>query len=92
MPQSKRISKETKAIADKYIQAAIDGKFDDVKIKNPAELKQALKDGKVIKALLDEIEIRYVSITSIMMNRMLLHQSAAYRNGIYKGFKILLDN
>ena len=87
----KRISKETKAIADAHIQARLNGTFDDPSVTTKDELIQALREGKTFSELLDRIEMKYTSITSILLSRKMFHQSANYKNGVYKGFKILLD-
>lgn len=87
----KRISKETKAIADAHIQARLTGNFDDPKVTTRDEIIAALKEGKTFSQLLDEIEMRFTSITSILLSRQLFHQSNNYRSGVYKGFKILID-
>jgi nitroimidazol reductase NimA-like FMN-containing flavoprotein (pyridoxamine 5'-phosphate oxidase superfamily) len=52
----------------------------------------AILEGKTFSGLLDEIEVRFTSITSIILSRKLFHQSKNYKSGVYKGFKILLDN
>jgi hypothetical protein len=72
----KRISKQAKAIADAHIKE---------------ELIEALLSGKTFSELLEEIEMRFTSITSILLSRQLFHQSNNYRSGVYKGFKILID-
>lgn len=86
-----RISKQTKAIADAHIQARLNGTFDNPEVTTKDELIQALKDGKTFEELLDRIEMKYTSITSILLSRKMFHQSANYKNGVYKGFRILLD-
>jgi hypothetical protein len=87
-----RITKETKQIADAHIKARIDGTFDDPNVNTREELIQALRDGKTFSGLLDRIEMKFTSITSILLSRKLFHQSKNYTNGVYKGFKILLQH
>ena len=85
-----RITKEIKTIANNHLQAKLEGKFDNPMVSTKQEVIEAIRSGKTFSALLDEIEIRFVSITSIMMQRHLDHVSESYKRGIYKGFNILL--
>ena len=87
-----RISKETKMIADNHILAKQTGLFNDPVISSKDELIQALKQGQTFSKLMNEIEIRFVSVTSLMMANVLDHNSGAYKKGIYNGFKTLLQN
>lgn len=87
-----RISKQTKAIADAHIKARLDGVFDDPEVKTREELIAMLKQGKTFSQLMDNIEMRYTSITSIILSRRFFHQSQNYKAGVYKGFRRLLDN
>jgi hypothetical protein len=87
-----RITKETKQIADAHIKARLESTFDDVDVSTKEELIQALRDGKTFSGLLEAIEMKYTSITSILMSRRLFHQSKNYTDGVYKGFKLLLQN
>jgi hypothetical protein len=87
-----RITKETKQIADAHIKARIDGTFDDLDVSSREELIQALRDGKTFSRLLEVIELDFTSITSILLSRKLFYQSKNYINGVYKGFKILLQH
>jgi hypothetical protein len=86
-----RISKQTKAIADAHIQARISGTFDNPEVTTREDVIEALRDGKTIEGVLDQIEIKFTSITAILLSRKLFHQSKNYKAGVYKGFKILLD-
>lgn len=91
----KRITPHAKAIADAHIAARLNGEFDypmDARIANKEELLKLVNSGKTIEALLDHIEIKFTSITSIILSRKLFHQSVNYKSGVYKGFKILLQN
>ena len=87
-----KITKETKMIADAHLLAKQTGLFNDPVISSKDELIQALKQGQTFSKLMDEIEIRFVSVTSLMMAHVLDHESGAYKKGIYKGFKQLLQN
>ena len=85
-----RITKEIKTIANNHLQAKLEGKFDNPAVSTKQEIIEAIKEGKTFSALLDEIETRFVSITSIMMQRHFDHVTESYKRGIYKGFNILL--
>jgi hypothetical protein len=85
----KRISKEVKAVADAHIKARIEGNFDNPRVTSKQEIIDALNEGKTFEELLNEIEIRFVSITSNILQRALNHTSGAYKKGVYKGFRIL---
>ncbi len=81
---------EIRAIADSHIRARRDGSFDDIPVKSPDELKQKLKEGKTFSTLLNYIETRYVSVTSLILAGAFNHETDAYKRGIYKGFKTLM--
>ena len=87
----KRITKEIKAIADKHLEARISGKFDDPSVDTKSEVINALRSGKTFSAVMDQIEIRFISITSLIMQKHLNHISESYKRSIYKGFNILLS-
>ena len=86
-----KISKQTKAIADAHIQARLSGTFDNPAVTTREDVIKALRDGKTIDWVLDQIETKFTSITAIILSRKLFHQSKNYKAGVYKGFKILLD-
>jgi len=87
-----KITKKTKMIADAHLLAKKTGLFNDPVVSDKDQLLQALKQGQTFSKLMDEIEIRFVSVTSLMMAHILDHNSKAYKKGIYKGFKQLLQN
>lgn len=87
-----KITKETKAIADAHLLAKKTGNFDNPKVTNKGELYLALQQGKTFSQLMDQIEIRFVSVTSLMMAHVLDHNSEAYKKAIYKGFKQLFQH
>lgn len=86
-----RISKHVKAIADAHIAARLNGTFDDIKVTTKDEIISALNEGKTFSKLLDEIEFRFLPIITILLSKTMYHQSATYKKGVYKGFKILLQ-
>lgn len=81
-------NQQLKKIIDAHMKAIESGTFDDLTVKNREELITALKAGYTFKALIEEIEIRYCSITSIITARHFKHLSEAYKRAIRKGFKI----
>jgi hypothetical protein len=87
----KRITKQVKAIADAHINAKVSGQWNPTSIKNADDLREAVTNGHTFPQLLEEIEIRYVSITSLLMSSQLDYLSSSYRQGIYKGFKTLFN-
>jgi hypothetical protein len=87
----KRITPEIKAIADAHIEAMRKGIFDNPEVTTKEEILQALRDGKTFSQVLKTIEVRYISITSLIMSSQLDYVSDAYRKGVYKGFKTLFS-
>lgn len=87
-----RINPHVKAIADAHLEARLTGKWDNPQVTTKAEILSALNDGKTFEQVMNEIEVRFASITSIIMGRTLGHASASYKSAIYKGFKTLLQN
>jgi hypothetical protein len=85
----KRISKETKAIADAHIRARSTGTFDNPRVNSKDELLAALKDGKTFEQVLEEIEYRFCGVGQILISRHFT-PSQNYKAGIYKGFKTIL--
>lgn len=85
-----RITKQIKAIADAHIAAKASGKFDDIPVATKEEAIFLLLAGKTFSEALRQVEVRYCSIGSIIISE-LDYVSANYRNGVYKGFKALLQ-
>lgn len=96
---TKRISKKVKAIADAHLEAKLRGSFDDPRVASKEEVIASLSAGKTLSAVLEQIEIRFCSITSIILASNVLrlngdvgHLSANYKRDVYRGFKALLPN
>jgi hypothetical protein len=88
-----RITPKVKAIADAHIKAKQEGKFDDPVVSSKEELFEQLRRGKTFSTLLKEVEIRYVSITSLILaGDTFGHVTDAYKKGVYKGFKTVLGS
>lgn len=86
----KRITPQAKAIADAHIRAKQTGQFDNLPVTTKEEVMQALRDGKTFSEVLNQIEMRYCSITSLLMSSHFDYTSQSYKASIYKGFKSLL--
>lgn len=88
----KRITQQTKAIADRHIDAVKSGKFDDPSFDSVEELIALLKEGKTFSGVVKQIENRFMPIGTILIGNVLNCPSDNYRRYMYKGFKQLLDN
>ena len=86
-----RITPQVKAIADAHITARLTNSFDNPNANSNAELLSALMDGKTHEKVLDQIELRFCSITSILLGRQLGVACDSYRKSVYKGFKLILQ-
>jgi hypothetical protein len=90
---TKRITPRIKAIADAHIQAKLNKTFDVLDVSTVDQLKAELfYFGKTSEGVLEQIEIRFISITSLLISSQLGHISKAYKEGVYKGFKTLFAN
>lgn len=88
-----RITKAQKAIADAHINAKMNGmNFTGGLVKSKEELAAGLRAGVTYKRLLDEIELRYVNMTSLMVLSVLNHKTNSYKSNVYKGFRIALTS
>lgn len=89
----KRISTTAKAIADNYIKARQNNTFTPITtpLKTKDEIIQGILQGAVYEEVMHQIEIRFCSVTSILMQGQFNYTSNAYKSGVYKGFKALLD-
>jgi hypothetical protein len=87
-----RITKLQKQIAENHIAAKLGKRTFDEAPQTREEVINGLKAGKLYKGVLDEIEFRYVSMTSTMIMAVLAADTKAYRDGVHKGFKVLLTN
>lgn len=90
----KRITPKIKAIADAHLEAKRSGIFDNPRVTTKEEVIEALLGGKTLLAVLEEIEIRFCSVGSLLMASHFSfgHHSNNYKANVYKGFKILLNN
>lgn len=86
-----RISKKAQAIADAHIQARIENTFTNPTVTTKEELYEMIVKGETFSELMREIETRYCSIGSIIDAYLISHTSTNYKKGIYKGFKLIID-
>ncbi len=86
----KRISKELKAIADAHMEAKMSGNWNPAQVETMQELADAMKKGHTFETVFDNIEISYCSITSLIAAGVIGHNSKAYRDGVYKGFRVIM--
>jgi hypothetical protein len=88
---NKRITPQIKAIADAHLNAKQTGVFDNPEVSSVPELKEALLQGKTSAMVLEQIELKYCSIGSLLISGLMAHNSTNYRAGVYKGFKTLFQ-
>lgn len=86
----KRITPEIKRIADAHIQAKVDNNFNPAPFNTADEVRSNMRKGHTYDWVLDDIEIRYVSVTSNIIARSFNYRTDAYKRGVYKGFKVIL--
>lgn len=86
-----RISTRAKRIADAHIQARINNSFTDPEVESREDIIRVLDEGHTLSGLLREVELRYCSVTSMMLSGVLNHASANYKKAVYLGFKNLID-
>lgn len=87
----KRISKATKAIADRHIAAKYTEVWDELPsgIKTKEQLLQLVRDGATYKELISQLEYKFCPVGQIIGS--LWWASDNYKQNIYKGFKLLFD-
>jgi hypothetical protein len=83
--------KTKKEIIDAHIQARLNDSFNEKEITNRQELIEALHQGYTFRKLVEEIEARFISISSVVGIVNLKHITQAYRQGITKGFNTFLS-
>jgi hypothetical protein len=87
-----RITKLQKQIADAHMRANQEQSFTNPVVNSKEELYQALERGETFEHVYKEIVYRYASMTSLMMANVLDHESKAYKQSVYKGFKNILNS
>lgn len=89
----KRITPVQKKIADAHIAAHLAKTFSDPVVKDTPQLLDALTSGETFSELYNQIEIRYTSVTGMLMSspNFFGHLSVNYKSGIYNGFKTFLN-
>jgi hypothetical protein len=87
-----RITKLQKQIANAHMRANREGSFSNPKVSSMEEMKEAMLKGETFNVIYEEIAFRYASMTSLMMASVLDHESKAYTQAVYKGFKNVLNS
>lgn len=87
-----RITKLQKQIADAHMRANQEGSFTNPVVNSEEEIRQSLMKGETFEHVYKEIVYRYASMTSLMMSSVLGHDSKAYKQAVYKGFKNVLNS
>ena len=87
-----RITKLQKQIADAHMRANQEGSFTNPVVSSKEEFHQALERGETYELVYKEIVYRYASMTSLIMANVLDHESKAYKQAVYKGFKNVLNS
>ena len=87
-----RITKLQKQIADSHMRANREGSFSNPVVNSKEELYTAIRNGETFEHVYKEIVFRYASMTSLMMASVLDHESKAYTQAVYKGFKNVLNS
>lgn len=87
-----RITKLQKQIADAHIRANREQSFSNPKVTSMEEMKEAMLKGETFSVMYEEIAFRYASMTSLMLANVLDHESKAYTQAVYKGFKEVLNS
>lgn len=89
---NKRLTPLQKSIYDRHIEAKLTDTFDDCQASNSDELRALLIEGKALRPIIEELETRYVTITSQLYSNVFGHVSEAYKKQIKQGFRILLNS
>lgn len=92
MKKSVRATKSQKAIIDAHLAAKQGESFKCRPIKSTGDLLEALKAGETCQALLEEIEYRECSVTSILTSNIFDHMSENYKRDVRRGFINFLNH
>jgi hypothetical protein len=85
----KRITTQVKAIADAHIKARIKGEFNPCECKTIEDVRQAMMGGHTFEFAMDEIEIRFMPVGTILLARRFDYCSSTYKSAVYRAFKKL---
>lgn len=88
-----KTNREIIAIADAHIEARITRRWGSApKVTNVTELVSELRKGRLYEQVLREVEIRYVSVQTLIMQNVMDVTTETYKRNVRKGFKTLLQN
>jgi hypothetical protein len=79
-----------KIITDAHIEARLKKTFDNPPAHSHEEIIALMVEGKTFEKIVSQIEIGFISMTSIMTMEIFNECTAAYKKGIYKGFNEIL--
>jgi len=82
--------KKLNDVISAHIDARINNKFDDPCVSTKEDVISMLMDGKTFSTVMDQIEVRFCTITSLILAKAMDHRTDAYRRQVRKGFKVLL--
>lgn len=82
--------KKFNEIVSAHIDARVNNNFDDPYVCTKEDVLSMLMDGKTLSAVMDQIEVRFCTITSLILAKAMDHRTDAYRRQVRKGFKVLL--
>jgi hypothetical protein len=91
-PKMTRITKLQKETMLRHLEAYKQDKFDLERVNNVEEMKQAIRDGKTIRSLHENIEARFCSVGSAVMSRLMQHESKSYVRDLSKGYKEVMNS
>jgi hypothetical protein len=78
-------------IANAHLEAKLHNKFTNPSVSTREQMMDALMNGDTFEALMEQIETRYVSVTSQLYSSVLGYTTEAYKKSIRRGFKQLIQ-
>ena len=83
--------KQIRLVTDAHINAKISGKYDNPLVMSKEDIVREMLNGKTFSAVINQIESRFISITSQLMSSQFGHVSNTYRTQVYNAIKTLLS-
>lgn len=77
-------------IAEAHIEAEKNNTFTNPHVTTRKQAIEAMLRGETFSEALRQVEVRYVSITSLLTKAQFGHMTEAYKRGVRKGFRELL--
>lgn len=79
-------------IANNHINAKINNSFSNPLVNNREEIIHQLKQGETFEKIMDQIEIRFMSITTVIYCRSLGQINETYKKQVRKAFRQLIGD